>query len=69
MTPGFVANLLANDIIASEFEFKSRYYDLFQINSTGKGMNSFLPTATDWIVSLLVFNKDGFGIPTTVDMP
>ena len=45
------------------FELQSRYYIQFQSYTLGKGMNPlFISPPLSWIVSLLFFNKDSFGI-------
>ena len=66
-----VANVLDCHSIVSEFEFQSRYYIHFLINILEKGMDFLIPLTMDYILSLLFFYKDSFGIklPMTVDMP
>ena len=60
-----MANVLSCNIVESKFEFWSRYYVYFH----GKSMNLFIIPAEDWIVPLLFFYKDDFGIkPTKLDM-
>ena len=44
-----------------EFEFQSRYYIHFRTNKLGIGMNPLI-LPVGWTLSLLFFNKDGFGI-------
>ena len=43
--PQQVANVLDSDIVVSEFELQSRYYVQFRINTLGKCMNPFIPSA------------------------
>ena len=45
-----VANVLHNDIVVSEFEFKSRYYAHFQTNNFGTGMDFLIPPTINKIV-------------------
>ena len=54
-----MANVLDCDIVIREFELQTRHYVHLRTNTLGKGMSS--PTM-DPIVSLLFFDKDGFGI-------
>ena len=49
-------------IVVSEFELQSRYFVHFRANTLGKGMNPIILPAMGWIVPLLFFYKDGFGI-------
>ena len=59
--PYVVANVLDFDILVSVFELQSRFYTYFRTNIFGKCMFPYLETM-DQKVSLLLFNKDGFGI-------
>ena len=58
-------------IIVSEFVLQSHYYIHFQANNLGKGMKPLIIPAMGWIVLLLFFLENGFGIKylTKVDMP
>ena len=56
---GAVANVLNCDIATSEFKLQSCYYTNFQTNILEKGMNFIIPP---WIVLLLFFYKNDFGI-------
>ena len=49
-------------IVVSKFELQLRYYIHFQTNTLGKGMNPLVFPAMGWIVPLLFFHKDDFGI-------
>ena len=40
-----MADMLDCNIIVSNFEFQSRFYIHFRINTPGKGMNSFISLA------------------------
>ena len=57
-----MANVLDCNIMLSEFKLQSQYYVYFQINTLRKAMNLLLFQAIGYIVSLLFFYKDGFGI-------
>ena len=57
-----MANVLYTDIVVSEFELWSRYYIHFWISALEKGMKSLIPPAIVYIVLLLFFSKDIFGI-------
>ena len=59
---GVVANVLYCDIVVSEFELQSHANVHFLIDILGKGMNLLMPPVICWIVSLLFFFKDDFGI-------
>ena len=50
------------DIVVSEFELRSLCYVHFRTNTSGKGMNPFISPAMRYVVPLVVFCKDGFGI-------
>ena len=41
---GDVVNMQDYDIVVSEFKLHWRYYVYFQINTLGKGMNTFILT-------------------------
>ena len=58
----FCVNVLDWDTQVSEFEPYYRYYIHFRNNTFGKGMNLFNPSAMGWIVPVLFFYKDNFGI-------
>ena len=60
---GVVAKVLNSDIVVSEFELSSRYCVHFRINTalSGKKKKSY-PVSIGWIVPLLPFCKDSFGI-------
>ena len=45
-----------------EFEFQYCYFIHFQTNTLGKVKNPLILPAVGWIVPLLVFYKDYFGI-------
>ena len=49
-------------IVVSEFNLQLRYYVHFRANSFGKGMNPLILQAMGWIVPLLFFLENGFGI-------
>ena len=57
--------------VVSEFDPQPRYYVHFRTNTLGKGMNPLIVLAICYIVPLLFFYENGFGIkwPTKVDMP
>ena len=59
---GVMVKELDRGIVVSEFELQSRYYSHFGINALGKGMDSHIPPAMGEIASLLLFQKDCFGI-------
>ena len=59
---GVVDNVLDCDIVEHEFELQSHNYIQFQTNALGKYMKSRILSALCWVVSLLFFNKIGFGI-------
>ena len=55
MSPrGVVVDVLDSDVVISELELQSCYYIHFRTNALRK--------YTGWIVSLLFFYNDGFGI-------
>ena len=45
-----------------ELGLQSRYYVQFRTNTLEKGMNPLVLQAMGWIVPLLFFKKDWFGI-------
>ena len=49
-------------IIVNEFEPDTRYYDHFWTNTHWKEMNAFIIQAMCWIVPLMLFWRDDFGI-------
>ena len=59
---GVMAKVLYVGLELSEFKLQSRYYTHFRTNTLGKGMNRLIPPFMGWIVSLLFFYKDDFGI-------
>ena len=59
---GIMVNVLNYDIVISKFELSSSKYVPSWINTLGKGINSFISPAMDWIVWLLFLYKDAFGI-------
>ena len=59
---GVVANVLGYNIVVSEFKIQSHYDVYFQTNTFRKGIKALNPSAMGWIVPLVVFYKDGFGI-------
>ena len=56
-TRGVMAKVLGSSLKVNEFKFRSRFYVHFQNNT-----DPFILPAPCWIVSLLFFNKYGFGI-------
>ena len=67
----FMKNVLDSDILVSNFELKLHYYFHFQTNILGKDRIPLIPQIMNWIVPLLSFYKNGFGIKwyKKVDMP
>ena len=59
---GVMAKVLDCGLKVSEFDLQSHYYVYFRINTLGKGMNPSIPTAIDWISSLLSCFMSSFGI-------
>ena len=57
-----MANVMDCEIVVTEFELQSCYYVYFRFNTLGKGMNSHLPLVMGYIVLLLFFYKNSFGI-------
>ena len=57
-----IVKVLDCRIIVSEFKLQSYYYIHFQTNTLGKGMNPLILPAMGYIVLLLFFEKDRFGI-------
>ena len=57
-------------IVVSDFELQSCYYFYFKTNTLVKGLNLHIIPAMGFIISLLFFYKDGFGVkyPTQFDM-
>ena len=56
MSPrGVMANVQVCDTVVSEFDLQSHYYLHFQINTPGKGMESFISPAMGEIVPLMFF--------------
>ena len=49
-------------ILVREFVLQSHYYVHFRANTLGKGMNPLILPAMGWIVPLLFFLENGFGI-------
>ena len=48
--------------VVREFELQSRYYVHFRANTLGKGMNPLILPAMGYIVPLLFFEENVFGI-------
>ena len=59
---GVMVKVMDCGIVESEFVFQSRYYGHFWANTLGKGMNPLILPAMGWIVPLLFFLENGFGI-------
>ena len=59
---GVMVKAVGCGIVVSEFVLKSRYYVPFLTNTPRKGMNPLILPAMGWIVTLLFFLKEGFGI-------
>ena len=57
-----VANVLDCDIVVSKFELWSFSSVHLGVDTLGKDMNSLDSLNMGWIVPLLPFFKDGFGI-------
>ena len=57
-----VANALHCDILESEFELRSCYYIHFRIKYSDERYELHYSQAMGWIVTLLFFYKDSFGI-------
>ena len=57
-----VASVLNYDIVVSGFELESYIYVNFRKNTLENILSPFIPLSLEWIVSLLFFYKDGFGI-------
>ena len=66
-----VTNVLDCNIVVSEFELQSIYYVHVRTNTPGKGMNPHIFPFMGYIVQLLFFYKNGFGIEYSMkdDMP
>ena len=59
---GVMVKAMDCEIVVSEFDLQSCYYVHFQTNTLRKGMNPLILPAMGWIVSLLFFLENGFGI-------
>ncbi len=59
---GVIVKAMDGEIVAREFELKSRYYVHFRINTLGKGMNPFIPPVMNKMVLQRLFYKKDFGI-------
>ena len=57
-----MANVIDCGIIVSQFEIQSCYYDHFQTNALWKDTNFLILQLWVYIIPLLFFYKDGFGI-------
>ena len=58
-----MAKVLDYDLEVSEFEHQLRYYFHFRTNTLGESIESSYPRpAMGWILSLLFYYRDGFGI-------
>ena len=68
---GVMVKAMDCGIVVSEFILRSRYYVHFRTNTFGKGMKPLILPSMGWIIPLLFFYENGFGIkyPTKVDMP
>ena len=49
-------------LVVRELVLQSRYYVHFRTNTLGKGMNPVILPAMGYIVPLLFFYENGFGI-------
>ena len=54
--------MLDSCVDVSEFLLQSYNCILFWTNTLGKSIYPFIPPAMGWILPLLFFYKDGFGI-------
>ena len=59
---GVVVKVANCDIVINEFELSWGSYDHFRTTILGKVRTPLFPTAVGYIVPLLFFYKDGFGI-------
>ena len=59
---GVMVKAMDCGIVVSEFVLQSRYYVLFRVNTLAKGMNPLILPAMSYIVPLLFFKENGFGI-------
>ena len=59
---GIMVNVSDCDIVVCKFELPSYFYVHFWNNTHGKAMNPIVSSAVGWIVPLLFYYKDGFGI-------
>ena len=66
-----MAKVLNCVLKVSKFKHQLCYCIPFEINTLGGGINPLLSPVMDYIISLMFFYKDGFGIklPMKVDMP
>ena len=61
-THGVMVKAMDCGIFVSEFVLQSRYYLHFRANTLGKCMNPLILPAMGWIVPLLFFKENSFGI-------
>ena len=59
---GVMVKTMDCGIVVSEFVLQSRYYVHSRENTRGKGMNPLILPAMDWVVPLLFFTENRFGI-------
>ena len=59
---GVMVKAMDCGIVVSEFEIQSRYYAQFRANTLGKVMNPLILPTMGYIVPLLFFSENGFGI-------
>ena len=57
-----MVKVLDREITVTKFKLNLHYYTHFRANALGKGMNLLIFPAISYIVPLLFFYKDGFGI-------
>ena len=68
---GVMVKTMDCGIVVSEFVLQWCYYVHFRTSTLGKVMNPLILPAMGWIVPLLFFKENSFGIecPTKVDVP
>ena len=59
---GVMVKAKDSEIVVSKFVLQSRYYVHFRIDTIGKSMNSLILPAMGYIVPLLFFLENDFGI-------
>ena len=57
-----VPKLLDFTLEVIDFEFQSRHYIQFRTNILGKVLHLLIPAAMGYIISMLYFDNDVFGI-------